>query len=604
MLAGLSGVSGGFMRTLVVNTLALLVVAVGIVVAPQAHAADAFTVTTLHFDVAHNSGPRCDVVGDLYVPQGVSPSKRAPAVLTTNGFGGSKDAQAPLARLYASRGYVVLAYSGLGFGGSSCRITFDSPTPDGTAASRLVSYLGGVTGIAFRDAAHTKPAPQLDVVVHDSVDHLGTRRSDDPRVGMIGGSYGGHIQFAAASVDPRIDAIVPMVTWNDLSYSLSPNNTGQSVGVSTPTQGAVKINWSASLAAAGLMSGVQHASVEPQRLTGCPDFPAAVCSALVGSVTSGTVDRSILDGFRRGSVASFLDRVTIPTLLVQGEKDTLFNIQEALATYRGLTARGVPAGMIWFSGGHSGEPSEGDLSSTAPDPATQYVTQRALGWLDHYLKGIGPGTGPRFAYYRDWIGYRGIATPAYATADSVDVGRPAQFALSDVNGLVPSATTPRPGTARFGTAPAGLPTTHDAPDALGLVSLPERDVAGTYAQWDTAPLRSALDVVGTPTLRLRVSAPRGVGAPLPDQLVLFARIVDVDAAGSATTVGNLVAPVRISDPRAPVTITLPAFVHRFETGHRLRLVVSGGSTNYRGGMRPIPVSIDAGGHQTLQLPVT
>lgn len=131
----LSSVLGGFMRTLVVSTLALLIVAVGIVVAPQAHAADAFTVTTLHFDVAHNSGPRCDVVGDLYVPQGVSPSKRAPAVLTTNGFGGSKDAQAPLARLYASRGYVVLAYSGLGFGGSSCRITFDSPTPDGTAAS-------------------------------------------------------------------------------------------------------------------------------------------------------------------------------------------------------------------------------------------------------------------------------------------------------------------------------------------------------------------------------------------------------------------------------------------------------------------------------------
>ena len=315
------------------------------------------------------------------------------------------------------------------------------------------------------------------------------------------------------------------------------------------------------------------------------------------------VDRSILDGFRRGSVASFLDRVTIPTLLVQGEKDTLFNIQEALATYRGLTARGVPAGMIWFSGGHSGEPSEGDLSSTAPDPAIQYVTQRALGWLDHYLKGTGPGTGPRFAYYRDWIGYRGIATPAYATADSVDVGSPTQFTLSGANGMVPSATTPGPGTARLRTPPAGLPTTHDTPDALGLVSLPERDVAGTYAQWDTAPLRSALDVVGTPTLRLRVSAPRGVGAPLADQLVLFARIVDVDATGSATTVGTLVAPVRISDPRAPVTITLPAFVHRFKTGHRLRLVVSGGSTNYRGGMRPIPVSIDAGAHQTLQLPV-
>ena len=37
------------MRTLVVSTLALLLAAVGIAVAPQAHASDAFTVTTLHF---------------------------------------------------------------------------------------------------------------------------------------------------------------------------------------------------------------------------------------------------------------------------------------------------------------------------------------------------------------------------------------------------------------------------------------------------------------------------------------------------------------------------------------------------------------------------
>ena len=219
------------------------------------------------------------------------------------------------------------------------------------------------------------------------------------------------------------------------------------------------------------------------------------------------------------------------------------------------------------------------------------------------MKGSGPGTGPRFAYYRDWIDYRGIATPAYATAGSVDVGSRAQYALSGATGLVPSATPPRPGTARLRTPPAGLPTTHDVPDALGLVSLPERDVAGTYAQWDTAPLRLALDVVGTPTLRLRVSAPLDVGAPLADQLVLFARIVDVGADGSSTTVGNLVAPVRISDPRVPMTITIPAFVHRFDPGHRLRLVVSGGSTNYRGGMRPIPVSIDAGADQILRLPI-
>ena len=44
---------------------------------------------------------------------------------------------------------------------------------------------------------------------------------------MTGGSYGGQIQFAAAAYEHehgtnRLDAIVPLITWNDLSYSLGP----------------------------------------------------------------------------------------------------------------------------------------------------------------------------------------------------------------------------------------------------------------------------------------------------------------------------------------------------------------------------------------------
>ena len=42
---------------------------------------------------------------------------------------------------------------------------------------------------------------------------------------MIGGSYGGQIQYAVAEQDPRLDTIIPIITWNDLSYSLAPNNT-------------------------------------------------------------------------------------------------------------------------------------------------------------------------------------------------------------------------------------------------------------------------------------------------------------------------------------------------------------------------------------------
>src|SRR5690348_12133916 len=87
---------------------------------PTAHADTAtYTVTTLHFKV--NTGPDgatpCDIVGDLYLPNSASPTSRVPSILTTNGFGGSKDDQAGIGKAFAQRGYAVLSYSGLGFGG-------------------------------------------------------------------------------------------------------------------------------------------------------------------------------------------------------------------------------------------------------------------------------------------------------------------------------------------------------------------------------------------------------------------------------------------------------------------------------------------------------
>src|SRR3954447_17746585 len=110
--------------------LALLAVA-----AAPAHA-ESFTVKTLHFEVV--TGPpadrhHCDIVGDLYKPSSATSRHRAPAILTTNGFGGSKDDQAAMAKAQAARGYVVLSYSGLGFGGSGCKVTLDDPDYDGRA---------------------------------------------------------------------------------------------------------------------------------------------------------------------------------------------------------------------------------------------------------------------------------------------------------------------------------------------------------------------------------------------------------------------------------------------------------------------------------------
>ncbi|MGZ6825666.1 MAG: CocE/NonD family hydrolase, partial [Mycobacteriales bacterium] len=210
--------------------LALLTAAPALAALPVHAATPAYTVkalkitTTVASEDVTGAPATCVVDADLYTPAGVDRAHPAPAILTTNGFGGSKADQAGLGAAYASRGYVVLSYSGLGFGsdatvpgsGSGCKITLDDREHDGAAGSQLIDFLGGLKA--------ADDGTKVDYVTKDAVAHDGKRHAGDVRVGMVGGSYGGQIQFAVAGVDPRLDTIVPLITWNDLSYSLAPNN--------------------------------------------------------------------------------------------------------------------------------------------------------------------------------------------------------------------------------------------------------------------------------------------------------------------------------------------------------------------------------------------
>lgn len=595
--------------SLALSTVLALSSAVLVGVTTSAEAAPTVAVTSLHFKVrvGPTDAETCDIVGDLYTPAGASATRRVPAILTTNGFGGSKADQAGIGQTFAGRGYAVLSYSGLGFGGSGCKITLDDPDWDGKAASQLVSYLGGKDGIAYTDAKHTTPAPVLDVVQRDATDHSGRAAQNDPRVGMIGGSYGGQVQYAAASIDARIDTIIPIITWSDLSYSLSPNNTLQTNGVSTAVPGAAKLVWALGFSASGIQNGIQNAQVDPGRLVGCPNFAFFVCPALVTAGVTGAVDPGATAQLRHASVASYVNKVKVPTLIIQGQSDTLFNLNEGIANYQALKAQGTPTKMIWINGGHSGPTAPGELTFGSPDPASENVSARAADWFDHYLKGSTVGTGPEFSYFRDWVPYTGIATPAYANASSYPVGTSTSFYLSGRT-LTKASSGIAAGSQTFLTPVAGLPTSTDPLDAFGsTVTVPEADLPGTTASWSTAPLTANLDVVGSPKLTVKVGSPTAAltqGLGTAGQLVLFAKVLDVDETGKATLVRNLVAPVRVADVNQPFTVTMPAMAHRFAKGHSLRLVIAGGSTNYRGGLTANTVTVTTGSAgQVLALPV-
>ncbi|HEX4728913.1 MAG TPA: CocE/NonD family hydrolase [Jatrophihabitans sp.] len=579
--------------------IAMLAVTVGLALAgpplasPRAGASTGYTVQSLHFAI--RVGPTgqqaCDIVGDLYTPAGASPSHPVPAILTTNGFGGSKADQAPFAEQYAQLGYAVLSYSGLGFGGSGCKITLDDPDYDGRAGSQLVSFLGGAPGIGFTDAAHSQPVAPIDFIVHDATDHAGHAQSYDPRVGMWGGSYGGQVQFAVASQDPRVDVLNPQITWNDLSYSLDPNNAAQ-----TATPGATKSTWAAAFSAIGIFDGAQYAANDPQRLVGCPNFADFVCPALITGASTGYLQPSAIAALRHASVSQYLPKITIPVLLDQGEVDTLFNLNESVASYQALRAQHTPVALIWRYNGHSG--------GTPSAVGASYEAGRIQAWFDHYLKGSPVSTGPAFAYYRDWDGTVG-------TSNGYPVGSTRRYYLSQTN-LVSSPAAIQAGSQSFLTPPAGAPSSLGGLDAVGSqVSLPldapDQNVPGSFASWTSTPLTSPLTVVGIPSLTVQLSAPTAAATQADGpagQLVLFGKLYDVSPDGSQQLINGLVAPVRITDVTRPVHLTLPGIAHRFAAGHRLALYLAGGDPNYRGGLTPTPVTISTGpSGQLLSLPV-
>ncbi|MGN6472566.1 MAG: CocE/NonD family hydrolase [Mycobacteriales bacterium] len=596
------------------------------IVAPAAAAAKptpAYTKTTLDFYVTvPNETPdgvgtqTCLILGDLYQPAGASAAHPVPAILTTNGFGGSKDDQTSLAELAAGKyGYGVLSYSGLGFGGSGCKISLDDPWYDGRAGSQLISFLGGETGIARTLSG--QPYPAVNWIVHDATDHAGRHDRYDPRVGMIGGSYGGGIQFAVAKVDPRLDTIVPIITWNDLRYSLAPNNATHPGQVTTAagdpdTPGAQKLEWSLLLFADGLLDGLTGARVDPARDGACIDYLFDVCPFAIESSANAVFTQGVLHFLAHASVGTYVNKIRIPTLLMQGQGDSLFNLREAATTYRELRKQGTPVKMIWQSWGHSvSTPAPGEWSQGADMPNT-YEGQRVLAWFAHYLKGEDVSTGPRFTYYRDYVPFHGKGpdTVQYATASHFPVGRMTSFFGSAGGTLVTKRSAVTSSAAAYANFAGPTPLSYSEISALQGSALPDdstppMDAPGSFVGWIGQPLAHNLDVAGIPSVTFHVETTVSNDTTAATELELFTKVYDVAPNGDLTLVHRLVAPVRVQDDSGVVHVLLPGIVHRFLKGHRIELVVAATDTAYRNSdlVQPAYISTSKTRPVTLKLPV-
>ncbi|MEV8430242.1 CocE/NonD family hydrolase [Streptomyces sp. HUAS 31] len=460
-------------------------------------------------------------------------SGRRPAVLLAHGFGGSKDDVRQQAENLARDGYAVLTWSARGFGKSTGKVGLNDPKGEVADVSRLLDWLA------------KQPQVELD-------------KTGDPRVGMAGGSYGGAISLLAAGHDDRVDAIAPAITYWNLADALFPN-------------GVFKKLW---------------AGIFVNSAGGCEKFEKQVCEMYDRVAESGVPDAQARSMLEERSPSAVGDRIKVPTLLMQGQSDSLFPLGQADQAAKAIKANGAPVDVDWISGGHDG----GDME-------TGRVQARVQSWFDRYLKDDkGADTGPAFRVTRTGgvDSTDGQALLRGASADSypgLESG-PKSFRLSggeqsfaNPAGASPPAVSALPGLGGSG----GLSQL----SSLGVgVSL---DFPGQFAAFESAPVTGDLRITGSPKATVHVKS-------TSEDAVLFAKVYDVGPGGRQQVLpSQLVTPLRVEDAEAgkDVTITLPAIDHDIESGHRLRLVVSSTDLGYASPLSPATYTVSLKGDLTV-----
>ena len=136
---------------------------------------------------------------------------------------------------------------------------------------------------------------------------------------------------------------------------------------------------------------------------------------------------------------ALVQRIRIPTLLIQGTADTLFTLDEAITNYRILRANKVPTKMIWFCGGHG-------ACLTDAGPAG-FVEGQTVSWFERYLKrDKSVATGARFEWIADDGQVRTAPDYPPAVQQVASDRAPALFALNPdaVSSGALIAATPSP----------------------------------------------------------------------------------------------------------------------------------------------------------------
>ena len=467
------------------------------------------------------TAPGVSIDTSLYIPS----KTPAPAILIAHGFGGSKDSVASDAQYFASKGYVVLAWTARGFGKSTGQISMNAQDGEVADTRALISYL-----------SKSKYVTQ--------------EKADDPRVGIMGASYGGANALLSASADSRIDAVIADITWNDLGQDLFP----QSVASSSQS-GPFKKVWAGTFFSA--------VSLQSAYLGECGSFTQAWCDAYRSAVINGapSVDERAL--LASVSPQSFLSTLRAPTLLSQGQADSLFPLTESYKTAEGIKKANpaLPLSMIWHAGGHDGGTDQ-----------SAYLRTQYLNWFKKHLSKTDLDF-PTFQFTKTNGSislqdstvipkvFSSNQLPTQAIQKQLPLLTPTVAATYPIGGI-PSAISSLPGIGSAGALASRVVST--------FAGFSPAFLPGQSGLLESAPLSEPISLVGPSTIKVRITSTTG-------DATLFFSLVTKSPSGAITQPNGVVAPVRLTNmPQGgvDVIVNLPSVIMDASVGDVVAVGVS------------------------------
>lgn len=275
----------------------------------------------------------------VYIPAHLKGSTY-PLIVHSNGWGGSRVSKSEAEASVAEPGTSVTSYFTMI--DQQVKVLWD-------AGYGVISFVerghgrgdDGDNGTA--DGAHTM-SPDYEIRDAMAVIDWAVANMDltldgpgDPRIGTIGGSYGGGFQLLLAAVDPRVDAIIPGATWYSLEQSLGPNRV-------------IKKGYAFGLC---VLATTDQIELSQETQTSCNDGAFNQSTRFAEELSAEGQAPIKTHGLNAYEANTSFVYPQVDALLIQGNRDILFDLGQASANYAYLSKAGGDVRLLTHQNGHS-----------------------------------------------------------------------------------------------------------------------------------------------------------------------------------------------------------------------------------------------------------